>query len=84
MHARFTLEVEHEPQRMTGGEMDIRIKFNMVSAFSCEARAEEIVFQDTVRKHVSLKTFPLPSLDLLFQNGEWIAPGKRSHAICLP
>lgn len=71
MYARFTLEVEHEPQRMTGGEMDIRrIKFNMVSAFSCETRAEERVFQDTVRKHVSLKKFPLPSLDLLFQNGE--------------
>lgn len=71
MHAKFTLEVEHGPQMMTGSETDIRrIKFNMVHAFLCETRAEEIVFQDTVRKHVSLKKFSLPSLDLLFQNGE--------------
>lgn len=51
-----TLEAEHGPQMMTGSETDIRrIKFNMVR-FPCETRAEEIVSQNTVRKH-ALKKF---------------------------
>lgn len=66
------LEVEHEPGMTAGYETDItRIKFNTAHAFPREITAEDTALQNTVRKHISQKTFPLPSSYLtLFQNGE--------------